>query len=116
MEEEAAREVQASRLDEMQEDDFVPPGDEDETEDLSSLGQERFATVRDTTQLSVKERRKLLKVQHPELLPVASFFSEILKEFLQTTKVATKALMGQNVNDQDTAKVRCQFLYHYNCI
>jgi hypothetical protein len=103
VEEEAAREVQASRWNEMQEDDFVPSDDE-EAADESTLVPNQVATFRDTAQLSGKERLKLLKMRHPELLPVVSHFTEILKEYLRTTKVATDALIGKEL-DEETAKV-----------
>lgn len=111
MEEEAAREVQASRWDEMQEDDFVPSADEEESDCVPSRDRIRGATVRDTEQLSSKEKRRLLTAQHPEFLPVASHFSEILKDFLQATKVATDALVGQNEHNHETAKVRFPGLF-----
>ena len=110
MEEEAAREVQASRWNEMQEDDFVPSDDEDQAADEFPQVPSRFATVRDTVHFSTTERRKLLKVQHPELLPVASYFAEIWKEYLHTTKVASDAIIGKKELDKETAKVCIRFL------
>jgi len=103
-EEEAAKEVQASRYEQMDEDDFalsdddndgdVGDGDDDDDQQYSSSNKssEMMRTKRDTSKLSQKDARKLLKKQYPELLPMVSYFSDIVKDLVENTDVATKAL------------------------
>jgi hypothetical protein len=84
----------------MDEDDFVLSDGEDEPsnnrQESTSDAQEKLTSNRDTTKLSSKEQRKLLNKQHPELMPVVSHFSSIVKELEDTTRVATKALIHEN--------------------
>ena len=97
-----------SRLDQMDEDDFIQSDDEDVADHPSSQ-QEQGKTMRNVTGLSLKERKKLLKVQHPECVPVASHFSKVLKGFVHVTKKATEALTSSQDNGH-TARVRvCLF-------
>ena len=82
----------------MDEDDFVLSGDEEapvkEGEKREkSLEEEQIAAVRDITKLSSKEKRLLLKKQHPELLPIISYFVDIVKDLKLSTDIATKAVM-----------------------
>ena len=114
LEEEAAKEVQSARLKQMKEDDFVLSGDEneeDDGEDASASGDVKGAVAldattnavtRDLSKLSTKSKRKLLETQHPELLPIVSYFSDIVKDLKDKTMVATKALME---GEQGTAEV-----------
>jgi len=88
----------------MHEDDFVPSDDE-EVVNPPSPQKSPFDAVRDTTTLKARERRQLLKLRHPEFLPVTSYFSTVLKEYVQTTKVAIDTLIGKNELDPGTAKV-----------
>jgi U3 small nucleolar RNA-associated protein 3 len=106
LEEEAAKEVQAARLKEMREDDFMLSGDEEEEEEktMSSgkkkngkdcnqeTAKESLTAARDLSKLSSKAKRKLLRTQHPELLPIASYFADIVSDLKNNTMVATKAL------------------------
>jgi U3 small nucleolar RNA-associated protein 3 len=88
LEEQAANEVQAARYKEMSEDDFVLSDNEDEYD----MGDPSGATTRDVSKLSAKDRQKLLEKQHPELLPLLSYFSSVVKDLDESTSVATKAV------------------------
>jgi hypothetical protein len=95
------REVQSSRFEEMDEDDFVlSDGEDDEPsnnrQESTSDAHEKLLSNRDTTKLSSKAQRKLLNKQHPELMPVVSHFSSVVKELEDSTRVATKALTQEN--------------------
>jgi hypothetical protein len=110
VEEEAAREVQTSRFQDMADDDFaLSSGDEEQDEKETTTGddvlQERLTTTRDTSKLSLQEKRKLLKKQHPELLPVVSYFADVVQELNDTTRVATQAL----TEHKNAAEVRYPF-------
>jgi U3 small nucleolar RNA-associated protein 3 len=70
LEEEAAKEIQATRFQEMDEDDFVLSEHEDEEKDVSEKKKSHKAGVmlqatRDVSKLTKKEARKLLQKQHP---------------------------------------------------
>lgn len=96
MEEAAAREVQSSRFGEMDQDDFEISDDDVETAPLQQKST-KFATTRDISKLGPKDRRKLLKLQHPEMIPIVSHFSDVSKEFMDSTRVATKVLLENNL-------------------
>mmetsp|Transcript_942 Transcript_942/g.2002 ORF Transcript_942/g.2002 Transcript_942/m.2002 type:complete len:663 (+) Transcript_942:133-2121(+) len=102
LEEEAAQEIQKSRFEEMDEDDFMLSGDEDESSSkkndnqasgVSKTKSEELQTVRDTSNLSKRETRKLLDKHFPELLPMTSYFSEVVKDLKDRTEIATNLLM-----------------------
>jgi U3 small nucleolar RNA-associated protein 3 len=100
LEEEAAKEVQASRFQEMDEDDFVLSDREDDPKSRDScevkmIRDENIKSIRDFSKLSKKEAKKLLRKQHPELLPMVSYFADVVKDLRDRTDVATKALMGE---------------------
>jgi U3 small nucleolar RNA-associated protein 3 len=105
LEEEAAKEVQASRFQEMDEDDFVLSDHEADMKamhasELITSKAENIKSIRDISKLSKKEARKLLRKQHPELLPMVSYFADIVRDLKERTDVATKALM----EDAETAE------------
>jgi U3 small nucleolar RNA-associated protein 3 len=112
-EEAAAKEVESSRFQEMDEGDFMLPDEGDDADPAtsrsqSSEAQASVATVRDVSKLSTKDKRKFIKKQHPELLPLASFFSDVCKELRDTTQVATNILTRNN----QTVEVRIDFNVH----
>eukprot|EP00980_Cylindrotheca_fusiformis_P020257 scaffold7328_cov145-Cylindrotheca_fusiformis.AAC.5 len=95
-EEAAAKEVELSRFQEMDEADFMLPA-EDDTDGLAVQprfkdSHENVASEPDVSKLSGKEKRKFLKKRHPEILTLATFFSDVCKELRYTTQVATTIL------------------------
>jgi U3 small nucleolar RNA-associated protein 3 len=102
LEEEAAKEVQAARYDEMSEDDFVlSDTEEDKKEADDEVGE--LSSARDVMKLSLKDKRKVLDKQHPEFLPLLSYFSGVVKDLDTRTVVATGALFD---GDEGNAEVR----------
>ncbi|KAG7362773.1 Sas10 C-terminal domain containing protein [Nitzschia inconspicua] len=97
LEEEAAKEIQASRFQEMDEEDFVLSEDEDDVvarKDKATMANaESMATSRDISKLSRNEARKLLQKQHPEILPMLSYFADVANDLRDRTDVAVYALM-----------------------
>jgi len=117
LEEEAAQEIQKSRFEEMDEDDFVLSEDEDGASEKKesdgtkskSTTHEELTTIRDASKLSKKESRKLLDKQYPELLPMVSYFSDVVKDLKERTDVATKALMeGEGTAESVGATIKGQ--------
>lgn len=110
VEEEAAKEIQSARLQEMGEEDFVMSDDDDDDDDDNDEGNEKShgktstqPKQRDWKKTSRSERAKFLNRQHPELLPLVGRFSKILQDFKQRTNVVTKALLE---GEEGTAQVR----------
>jgi len=100
-EEEAAKEVQAARYEEMSEDDFVLSDTEQEKK-VSEDNSEKLSALRHISKLSRREREKLLDKQHPELLPLLSYFSSTVSDLEERTAVATRALYD---GEEGTAEV-----------
>lgn len=90
----------------MDEDDFAISGDEGDGDDDLEKPQEELKATRDTSKLSSKEKRKLIQKQHPELLPVVSHFSDVVKELKDRTRVATTVL----TQDENSAEVSFVFV------
>jgi U3 small nucleolar RNA-associated protein 3 len=102
LEEEAAKEVQAARYADMNEDDFVlSDTEEDKKHDGDEI--DEFTAVRDVTKLSLKDKRRLLDKQHPEYLPLLSYFSSVVKDLDTRIAVATDAVFA---GDEGNAEVR----------
>lgn len=116
LEEEAGREVEKARLEAMDDADFMLDGAGDDAEDEG--GEERpkskkrktngddermdtaFQSIKSSKQLSKlskKEKLKVLKANHPELLPVLQHFSGPVRELSETTMVAAGALLKNGV-------------------
>jgi U3 small nucleolar RNA-associated protein 3 len=105
LEEEAAKEVQKARLADMTEDDFVlSDNDDDQQEEKETdkkatkeqpMMEQDLAKTRDLFKFKKKDKRKLLQKQHSELLPIVSYFSDIVKDLKTKTRVAQQALFGQ---------------------
>lgn len=112
LEEEAGREVEQARLEDMEEGDFLL--DEADEEDEKPLQEnptkkkqkkssskreaevETIQSIKNTKQilmLSKKDKMKLLKANHPELLPLVRHFSGSVQEFVDSTMVAGGALL-----------------------
>jgi len=113
LEEEAGKEVEKARLDAMDDADFMLDGDDknddgsDEEEESKSKKKtskdERMETIQSVksskqlSKLSKKEKLKLLKANHPELLPLVQHFSGPIQELSETTMVAAGALLKNGV-------------------
>lgn len=105
LEEQAAKEVQAARYQDMSEDDFVFSDKEEDVEgdeDSKHGAQHIESSTRDVSKLSAKDRRKILDKKHPEMLPLLSYFSEVVKELEDSTSVATRAIFQ---GEEGTAEV-----------
>lgn len=103
LEEEAAKEVQRARYEEMSDDDFELSDSEEKNEQSKQSGDvEKLSSSRDVHKLTAKERKKLLDKQHPEMLPLMSYFSGAAKEFDEKTNLAAKALFE---GEKDAADV-----------
>ena len=103
LEEEAAKEVQRARYEEMSDNDFELSDSEEQNDQSKQSGDvEKLSSSRDVHKLSVKERKKLLDKQHPEMLPLMSYFSGAAKEFDEKTNLAAKALFE---GEKDAADV-----------
>lgn len=109
MEEAAAKEVQSSRFGEMDQEDFEIS--DDEAESAPALPKSaKLATTRDISRLGLKDRRKLLNLQHPEMIPIVSHFSEVSQEFMDSTRVATKVLLENNQTAEVCLGFRVQWV------
>ena len=115
LEEEAGREVEKARLEDMEEGDFMLDGDEDDEEEVeevvvkpkkkkqkksSSKKGEEVETIlqpskntKQISKLSKKDKMKLLKANHPELLPLVQHFSGSVQDLVDSTMVAGGALL-----------------------
>ena len=109
LEEEAAKEVEAARYEDMSEDDFVLSDDENDDAD-ERKGSMVTSSTRDMSKLSAKDRRKLIDRQHPEMLPLLSYFSGAVQELSEKTRVATNAVI-----EEGGAEVSCFVRLAYIC-
>jgi len=114
LEEEAGREVEKARLDAMDDADFMLDGDDEDDEEgaqedvdptskKNKTKDDRMETIQSVksakqlSKLSKKEKIKLLKVNHPELLPLVQHFSSPIQELSETTMVAAGTLLKDGV-------------------
>jgi U3 small nucleolar RNA-associated protein 3 len=111
LEEQAAKQVQAARFQNMTEEDFLLSDSDDQADgaDEHAEMQERglIASRTDLSKLSAKEKSKLLDRKHPEFLPLLSHFSPMVRDFHSKTSVVTKAVF---FGEAGTANVRTRFL------
>jgi U3 small nucleolar RNA-associated protein 3 len=112
LEEEAAKEVQAARYKEMDEDDFVLSDNE---EDVKEAGDEvgELSSARDVMKLSLKDKRKVLDKQHPEFMPLLSHFSSVVKDLDSRTAVAAGALFDGDDENAEVRQICCVSLCLY---
>ena len=101
-EEEAAKEVEASRFKSMTDDDFMLSDTEEPAEQLK--GMEEIKTGKPSTQ----DIQRKLNEQHPELLPLLSHFSQTAAEYHNGTSVAVKAIFESS--EEGTSEVRTAFV------
>ena len=136
LEEEVGREVEKARLDGMDDADFMLDGHGGE-EDAESEAEEpsrskKKSSSRDgagtdgtetmithtkrsskqLSKLSKKEKLKLLKANHPELLPLVSHFEGPVQELSETTMVAAGALLKNGVAKGGKEAEVC-YLYNF---
>ena len=133
LEEEAGREVEKARLDDLDEMDFMLDGDdddddggdgdtEDEVEKVSSKKRKSKSTNETTTlitkkkqtpssKLSTKDKLKVLKSQHPELLPLIQHFNNPINELNETTLLACGALLKGGVRKGKKEAEVCSFVF-----
>jgi U3 small nucleolar RNA-associated protein 3 len=102
LEEEAAKEVQAARYEQMDEDDFVL-SDHDDEPSANAAEQVSSTTTRDVSKLSKADKKKLLQSHHPELLPMLTHFSQVIRDYESRTKIVAKALLMDD--EQGTPEV-----------
>ena len=111
LEEEAAREVEKAQLDDMDDEDFMlftnengseveePKLNKNKSKDEGSMEIIKSSkSPKQLSQLSEKEKMKLLKTNHPELLPLVQHFSDSVFELSETTLVAAGAMLKNGVN------------------
>lgn len=108
LEEQAAKEVQKARYEEMSEDDFVLSDAEEvaagsANDDIGSIA----VASRNVSKMSLKEKQKLLDRQHPELLPLLSHFATMAEDLFLNTSVAAQAVFE---GEEGTAEVRLESL------
>jgi U3 small nucleolar RNA-associated protein 3 len=105
LEEEAAKEVQAARYEQMDEDDFVMSDDEEDKELGKEKATKTITDIRSTkhlSKLSRSDRRRLLQSHHPELTPLVSHFKHVVEEWDSRTSVVTNAVFD---GDEGTMEV-----------
>jgi len=107
VEAEAAKSIQAARLKEMSEDDFIISDDDEKKEEQDT----DMSGMRDFSKLSRKEMAKLVDKQHPEMLPLVSHFRKGFHDWEARTRVATEALLN---GENGTAQVRNKSKIHKN--
>lgn len=96
LEEEAAKEVQAARYEQMDEADFIMSDDEG---DKNVQNEETFKKAidmrgsKDLSKLSRSDRLRLLQSHHPELIPLVSHFRHPVEEWDCRTSVVAKAVL-----------------------
>ena len=108
LEEQAAKEVQAARYDEMSEDDFVLSDTEEHASQDDGEGDLDVSAARNVSKLSLKDKQKLLDRQHPELLPLLLHFSTIAEDLRRNTSVAAKALFEGEEGTAEVSKLACR--------
>lgn len=94
----------------MSEDDFVLSDADDDDNDVSQKNtiDEKSATTKTSssskivTKLSVKEQRKIIEKQHPEMLPLLSHFTTIVEDLQNQTAIASRAIFE---SEENTAEV-----------
>eukprot|EP00522_Entomoneis_paludosa_P007049 CAMPEP_0172445056 /NCGR_PEP_ID=MMETSP1065-20121228/5027_1 /TAXON_ID=265537 /ORGANISM="Amphiprora paludosa, Strain CCMP125" /LENGTH=691 /DNA_ID=CAMNT_0013195849 /DNA_START=26 /DNA_END=2101 /DNA_ORIENTATION=+ len=108
VEEEAAKEVQAARIKEMSEEDFVLSDDDDEDEGKSGDDPKKKETETQPAAatkrrgLTGREQTNYLQQNYAEFLPLVSHFSDVVQDFDKTTNVVVKALYETANGDSPT--------------
>lgn len=96
LEEEAAKEIQATRFGDMEEDDFFlfdeENGDKKGSAALSAASDAVELKTVDASKLTKKANRRILNKKYPDILQMVSYFSGVVKDLKDRTQVATNAL------------------------
>jgi U3 small nucleolar RNA-associated protein 3 len=108
LEEEAGKEVQLARLEDMEEEDFMLDADSN-VEEVKGK-KKRKGKRSDTTVLSRKDKMKLMKSAHPELMPVVDHFRGDLEDFVESTAVVGGALFRADGGNESEVCSLCQCL------
>ena len=112
LEEEAGREVEQARLEGMEDEDFMLDSDDESVKQEVTVANSKSSSKmkradeieaiksskssKQMSKLSRKEKIKMIKANHPELLPIVQHFRDPVQE-LQVTTVATGALLKNGV-------------------
>ena len=105
LEEEAGKEVQLARLEDMEEDDFMlDTGAESSIKETSKKSRGK---KREKSALSRKDKMKLMKSTHPELMPVVDHFRGGLEDFVETTAVVGGALFRPDGGNEAEVRLCC---------
>jgi len=99
LEEEAGKEVQMARLEGVEEGDFML-GDEDAKEEKKTV---KHRVKRKEKNFSRKDKLKVMKKAHPELMPVVDHFKGGLEDFVNTTAVVGDALFRADGGNESEA-------------
>lgn len=104
LEEDAAKEVQAARYRDMSEDDFGLSDTEeaDNKGESHSTKEEKMSLSRESSKMTLKEKRRYLDKQHQEMLPLLSYFTSVIQDLNERTHIATRALLDA---ETETAEV-----------
>ncbi|KAL3823832.1 hypothetical protein ACHAXA_004104 [Cyclostephanos tholiformis] len=110
LEEEAAREVEKAQLDGMDDEDFFlgtnekscedegPKSNNKRSRDLGNMEIIKSSkSPKHVSKLSDREKMKLLKMHHPELLPLVQHFSHSVSELSEITLVAAGAMLRHGI-------------------
>jgi U3 small nucleolar RNA-associated protein 3 len=129
LEEEAAREVEKAQLDDMDDEDFflgtnVKSSEDEEPKSNKKLSKNEgdmeiiksSKSPKDVSKLSDKEKMKLLKTHHPELLPLVQHFSHSVSELSETTLVAAGAMLGNGVTKCSKEMEVNEFTSYFLCL
>jgi U3 small nucleolar RNA-associated protein 3 len=92
LEEEAGKEVQLARLENMEEGDFMLDVDRDDTGIKEENVVKKRAKRKEKSALSRKDKLKFMKSSHPELMPIVDHFRGELEDFVENTSVVGDAL------------------------
>jgi U3 small nucleolar RNA-associated protein 3 len=95
LEEQAAKEIQKARMQDLSEEDFAF---DDDVADVDARNGDRKiegsnVLLANVNKLTRKEKRKLLDRQSPEFMPLVSHFADVVRELQERTNVATGVLL-----------------------
>lgn len=101
LEEEAGKEVQMARLEDMEEGDFMLGDPDDMKAEKNAV---KLRAKRKEKNVSRKDKLKFMKKAHPELMPVVDHFKGGLEDFVNTTAVVGDALFGADGGNESEVR------------